>query len=307
MFTITTAPFGQYTLYTLTNTTTGESAGIIPSFGGNVQSLRLSLRGRLFDVLEGCTDAATLIQKPYKGAKLIPWPNRIRDGTYHLLGKDYKLPINELGRNTALHGLLYNRPLDVERQHSSSGEASLYLDYLFDGSDAGYPFLLEVKLLYTLGKKSFACETRAKNIGDTALPFADGWHPYFTLGKPIDKLLLDIPADEFYTVDSQIIPTGKERFLFDGFLKGVSFDTGFILKGKETLLTDPAKGTSVVLWQDKSYPYLQVYTPPSRSSIAIEPMSAATDAFNNGDGLLILDPGKEFHGSCGVRIRQAGL
>lgn len=305
MFSITASSFGMHTLYTLADASTGVSAGVIPSFGGNVRSLRLSFEGSLFDVLEGCADPGLLAKRPFMGAKLIPWPNRIRDGTYHLQGKDFKLPINEPGRNTALHGLLYDRPLDVERQHSSSGEASLYLDYIFDGSDAGYPFLLEVKLLYTLGKKGFACETRAKNIGDTALPFADGWHPYFTLRKPIDKLLLTIPAEEFYTVDSQMIPTGKEKFSFDGRLRGVSFDTGFILAGKETLLTDPMKGVSVALWQDKSYPYLQVYTPPSRSSIAIEPMSAATDAFNSGDGLLVLDSGKEFHGSCGVRLRQA--
>lgn len=300
MFTITTAPFGQHILYTLANASTGESAGIIPAFGGNVQSLCLSSQGRLFDVLEGCADAAMLTQRPYRGAKLIPWPNRIRDGAYHFKGRDYRLAINEPGRNTALHGLLYNRPLSVERQHASTGEASLFLEYLFDGSDAGYPFMLEVKLLYTLGKKGFACETRAKNIGDAELPFADGWHPYLTLGKPIDMLSLDIPARELYTVDSQMIPTGKGSFSFDGSLRGVSFDTGFILAGKETLLTDPAAGVSIALRQDKSYPYLQVYTSPSRSSIAVEPMSAAADAFNNGDGLLVLGPGRQFHGKCSM-------
>jgi aldose 1-epimerase len=41
---------------------------------------------------------------------------------------------------------------------------------------------------------------------------------------------------------------------------------------------------------DKSYPYLQVYTPPSRDMIAIENLSAAPDAFNNKMGLLSLEP-----------------
>jgi aldose 1-epimerase len=36
---------------------------------------------------------------------------------------------------------------------------------------------------------------------------------------------------------------------------------------------------------------LQLYIPPSRRSIAIETLSGAPDAFNNGIGLILLDPG----------------
>jgi aldose 1-epimerase len=42
---------------------------------------------------------------------------------------------------------------------------------------------------------------------------------------------------------------------------------------------------------ESSYPYLQLYTPPHRESIAIENLSAAPDAFNNGMGLINLEPG----------------
>lgn len=43
---------------------------------------------------------------------------------------------------------------------------------------------------------------------------------------------------------------------------------------------------------DKQYPYLQIYTPPHRNSIAIENLSAAPDAFNNKMGLITLQPGE---------------
>jgi aldose 1-epimerase len=41
---------------------------------------------------------------------------------------------------------------------------------------------------------------------------------------------------------------------------------------------------------DARYPYLQIYIPDNRQSIAIENLSAAPDAFNNKIGLLELEP-----------------
>jgi aldose 1-epimerase len=45
---------------------------------------------------------------------------------------------------------------------------------------------------------------------------------------------------------------------------------------------------------ENSYPILQIYTPLSRKSIAIENLTGAPDNFNNGIGLLFLDPKKEY-------------
>ena len=41
-------------------------------------------------------------------------------------------------------------------------------------------------------------------------------------------------------------------------------------------------------------PFFQVFTPPHGESIALEPMSCNVDAFNNGEGLVALEPGKEW-------------
>jgi aldose 1-epimerase len=47
-----------------------------------------------------------------------------------------------------------------------------------------------------------------------------------------------------------------------------------------------------------------IFTPPdeNRDCIAIEPMSCNTNAFNNGDGLTILEPGEKFKGKYGVSL-----
>lgn len=81
-------------------------------------------------------------------------------------------------------------------------------------------------------------------------------------------------------------------------MKGIELDNCFLL--------DTSKASSRCILQNgrlrltiepnASYPYLQIYTPPHRKSIAIENLSSAPDAFNNGIGLIVVNSGekKEF-------------
>jgi aldose 1-epimerase len=72
------------------------------------------------------------------------------------------------------------------------------------------------------------------------------------------------------------------------------------------VLSDPGSDRAVTLWQDESFPYLMVFTgdtlpePHRRRGLAVEPMTCAPDAFNSGDGLLVLAPGETFTGSWGI-------
>jgi aldose 1-epimerase len=52
------------------------------------------------------------------------------------------------------------------------------------------------------------------------------------------------------------------------------------------------KNIQVEIHTDESYPYLQIYTPPHRKSIAIENLSSAPDSFNNELGFKTLMPGE---------------
>ena len=110
-----------------------------------------------------------------------------------------------------------------------------------------------------------------------------------------------------------MIPTG-EYILNESWLKfekigAAKLDTGFqfIGDGKiaTTQLYSEELDTTINLWQEtfkSKFEYLQVFIPPGRKSIAIEPMTCNTDAFNNGDGLLKIEPGKVFIGSFGVYL-----
>ena len=66
---------------------------------------------------------------------LIPWPNRIADGSYEFDGKRLQLPLTEPEHGNAIHGLVRWR--NVERRHSA--EDSVVMDYLLE-PQPGYPF-----------------------------------------------------------------------------------------------------------------------------------------------------------------------
>ena len=56
-------------------------------------------------------------------------------------------------------------------------------------------------------------------------------------------------------------------------------------------------------WQETGkdkFNFLQVFTPPYGTSVALEPMTCNVDAFNNGEGLVTLAPGATLEAKAGV-------
>jgi len=128
----------------------------------------------------------------------------------------------------------------------------------------------------------------------------DGWHPYFTLGDKIDNYQLEFQCNEMLEFDADLIPTGKMiRYQeFDSIkpFGTTELDNCFTLNFAECqpmcVIRHPGKKVQIEFHPDDTYPYLQIYTPEHRKSIAIENLSGAPDAFNNGIGLKVLQPGE---------------
>jgi aldose 1-epimerase len=100
--------------------------------------------------------------------------------------------------------------------------------------------------------------------------------------------------------DDKLIPTGAfapNKSLIEGILIGnQQFDNCFVVKPvaqrPAAVLYNPANAVFVSIFTNSRYPYIQIYTPPHRKSIAIENLSAAPDCFNNGMGLQMLTPSR---------------
>ncbi len=313
MFVVKKDAFGPHERYVLLNHETQEYVSVIPSFGGHVNELILKKNGLLHSIIDGANTIEELIANPYyKSAKLIPFPNRIKDGKYVFKGRTNQLPVNHLAENHAIHGLLYNKPFLVKKVSNNNSLALLELEYLYNNELEGYPFRFLLRLEYSFSINGLKMNTTVINQGNSEIPFADGWHPYFTFQETVDNLSLLIPGSRKIEVDNRMIPTGtkSETENYNKLLKiGDSlFDTTYQIENENistTKLYSAKKNVNIHVWQEtglNKYNYMQIYIPPDRSSVAIEPMTSAADAFNNGEGLIILKPGAVYTNNCGVYL-----
>ena len=152
----------------------------------------------------------------------------------------------------------------------------------------------------------------AKNTGKSNMPFACGWHPYFCLPEgTVADWSIQFNSLSKCISDSQMIPLREDAFEAS---KGVdlgkeTLDNVFRLQSMPkhvTRLYNKSSQTSLYLEQSSiDFPFLVVFAPENEHCVAIEPMTANTDAFNTGDGLRILAPGEVFCSPVKIRYSKA--
>ena len=141
-----------------------------------------------------------------RGQVLIPWPNRLQDGSYEFDGQRHQLPLNEPERRNAIHGLVrWAAWTATEREpHRAVMEHVLY-------PQPGYPFSLGISIEYALSDSGLQVRTTATNLGTDPCPYGSGAHPYLTLGTAtIDRLILRVPGRTVLRSDERGLPIGTE-------------------------------------------------------------------------------------------------
>jgi aldose 1-epimerase len=249
-----------------------------------------------------------------RGQPLLPWPNRIRDGRYTFAGEDHQLPINEVERGNAIHGLTR---WEAWQSEEHTDERLLMRHRLHP--QPGYPFDLDLTIEYTLSEDGLSVTMTAVNLGAGPCPFGAGAHPYLRVGgEVIDSATLQLPAETRLESDERAIPVGRSRvegtefdFLTAREIGDTALDTGYAdlrrdPDGRARAILSALGGPSLTLWVDETYPYLMVFTGDPlepqrrRRGLAIEPMTCPPNAFQSGEALLVLQPGERFMGSWGI-------
>lgn len=235
----------------------------------------------------------------YKGCKLSPFVCRIKNSTYIFGEKKYTVE-NRSGADHALHGLLYNKAFEIVDEVSNDMHASVSMKYNYKGDEQGYPFKYECLVTWELfGDCLLRVNTVIENKDIGLIPIQDGWHPYFNFGHTIDELELEFQSKNMLVFDNDLIPTG-EKIPFDKFItvtpiRDLHFDSCYELDLQECqplcVLRSPIKKIEVKIFPQRSYPYLQLYTPDDRQSIAVENISGPSDGFNSGN-FTTLEPGQ---------------
>lgn len=299
-FTVTRKDTGANGILLLQNAD-GSCEAEIYCFGALLNAFTIRKGGRSLNVVDAFTSpqqAQQSITNGFRSARLSPFTCRMQEGQYQFNGQQYKVEKHYMGPH-AIHGIVYDAVYEVVSTTADETKASVVLQYQYPGSDKGYPFPYASTIEWTLGEGNrLTVTTRVTHQNEVAIPLAEGWHPYFKLDVPVDACTLQFDAPVMLEFDDTLVPTGKllpdTRFASPQSMNGVFLDNCFVI---DTTVKHPRcvfgnQAAQLVIEPSQSYPYLQVYTPPHRNSIAIENLSGVPDAFNNGIGLLHVAKGK---------------
>ncbi len=296
---------------TLESLKSGEYAILLPGYGGTVHQIALS-SGNIppQEILQSDRPDEIPLNPWFRGRILFPFDDRIHAGRYCFEGKEYQLPINDPDGEDALHGFLYAQPLRVALSESNQQMAMAVLEgEIVD--QPGYPFRLHIRLVYSLDADGFHIELHIKNTGSASAPFSVGWHPYFRpAGSDVSHTRLLILAERYVEMDAKLVPSGRLRpvhgseidFRRTKQIGSLDLDHGF--ENTDGYMECSSADLCIRIEQSDLFSYSQVFVPPDRKSVAMEPISAATDAFNKPElGLRILAPGAEATGRISVSVR----
>ena len=300
--------FGIWEKRIFENKEIGCRFSLVPEYGATV--LELVFNGK--NILDHYQSPEELKVGAWsKNAILFPFPNRLKNGQYEVAGKTYQFPINDTATQNALHGLGHQKPFSIKNIELGIAEAKITCTYQDDGGNEAYPFPFLCEVSFCLKKSNeFEVELFFENKSQQRIPVGLGWHPYFMLAEKVDDCFLQMPDCQMIEVDKFMIPTGT-KYEYDFFnekkkIEKVVLDNGFKLKkesGRAEVMVEGAFG-KLNYWQEvgnRLWNFVQIFTPPNRKSIAIEPMTCNIDAFNNRDGLVMLESGEKLGGKFGVR------
>lgn len=301
-----------------------------PACGATVQSLVLEAQGRPVSVL--CADPGALppardtppsatgpcFHPFFSGRFLWPFNDRIPYGRYTFEGQAYVLPANDPTTGDAIHGMLYARPVSVAPDAADRPRSVTVSDTIGCEEYAGYPFDVAVRIELNLARSSLELAMTSENVGTRACPVAFGWHPYFVLqdAKGADDVVLRTNAERYVPVDERLLPTGGTAAVRGTALERFCGSGGDRIDGEEldVAITSLHAPITTELQSDRfllrveqggAFAYQQWFVPPDRGSIAIEPVTAATDSFNRPElGLGLLAPGESVRGV--VRVSLSG-
>ena len=264
------------------------------------------------------------------GAILLPYANRIRgtlsaDGkniTATVAGKNVTLPANWSGSKSgaekhSIHGLMLNSKFQDVKTDNGAQQSSVTAS--LNAGNFGGHWLSDsnVRVETTLKDDVFEMLVSVKNTGHEPLPVGIGWHPYFVLPSgDRQQARLHLPGrtravmnnyDDSFTTGERVPVKGTpydftaaggralgSQYLDDNFSDLITTSDGSTVSE----IIDPAAKYGLRLTTLAAHiKSIQVYAPPQKNFVAIEPQFNLPDPYNknwgNTDaGMVLLQPGQ---------------
>jgi aldose 1-epimerase len=298
--------------YLLHNDEGGQTAAVVvPSWGANVIGLAFQAPDWIWPipVLES-VDIATVAMKwtSYGIPLLAPTPGKVgwnQSGMFTYHGHNYRI-------SPSRHGFLRNLSWTVTAQSKNSVICALDVTPVDRGvEEEAFPFKFHTEYQVEVSGQALRCQLRLQNTSTIAQPINIGWHPYLHRSGPCTVY---IPARSRWELDGEPEPTPTGKILEvtgnDDFRKGrllgwgEHWDDVFTdLTSKEGVVSYWVEGDATIVKQDgqpasarvrrnikasvgsafdrpRVIRNVQLFTPPGRRAICLEPLSAPPNALN---------------------------
>ncbi len=278
---------------------------LLPEVGASILNLR-SASGR--PVMRPVDVANVQTSSQCASFSLLPYSNRIRDAHFMFGGREITLRPNTKD-GLAQHGDVRNRPWQVTRPGTGR------LVCTFDSrefTDMNWPWAFTAQVDYTLHGPHFDTTVTLTNVSAQPMPAGMGLHPYFARREGGTDPRLQFSAPLTYDTDERMLPTGaarevrpEEDFAQPGSIGERQIDRAYAAWDGVARLDWGTR--SLTLTADSVFSHFIVYTAPD-GSLALEPVSHATDAFNlaargiGGVDLRVLEPGQSLAGTARITL-----
>ncbi len=290
---------------------------IAPDLGASPTAFELCLNDAWHAVMRP-TSAQTLERgqsTAFSSYTLAPYSNRIRDNQFSFQGRTYPLRGNWLG-STTIHGDVRDRPFQIARPDLSTITCHYDSRLVQDGN---FPFDYALQKTYKLEKSTLEIRLELTNVSSQAMPAGLGIHPYFVkfLNGSSAPPVLHFRARGVYDVDELIIPSAAAQPIapeldFSEPKSAYLMPIDRVYNGwnGHASLDWPGSGARMVIEADAVYGHFVVFNGDPDGTLALEPVTNATDGFNlmaqgvPDTGVAILEPGESLRGSIWIRLEK---
>ena len=251
----------------------------------------------------------------FSSYNLAPYSNRIKNNRFVFEDREYKLKPNWADEILTIHGDIRNRALEMTRTDNT-------LEFWFDSrtvTDSNFPFDYTFKTNYALEGDVLVSHLEVKNVGSTRMPAGLGFHPYFVghfLGSSAAPLL-QFQASSVYLTDTSRIPEGASQaipqeldFSSPASATKIFIDNIYNNWDGVATLEWVGSGYRLKIEGDKIYSHFVVFNGDPDGTIALEPVSHATDGFNlfargiPNTGVKILEPEEIMSGAMRLKLER---
>lgn len=285
MFQIEDRKLGDQAAVILRDDTAGSRVTIVPARGGLVTSLVACGREWLY------MDERTL-HDPNQNVRggipiLFPSPGKLEGDRWARGGRWGTMRQHGFARTSAFQ--------EIGRSMGGAAAVTLALSDS-DVTRAAFPWPFRFTMRFSLRDASLTLTASVVNLGDEAMPFAIGYHPYF-VANDATKGQCDIPTGATRAWDNV---EKRERVLGSLDLTAPEVDLHLVDHGSNGATLDTPDGTVDL---GGHFSRWVIWTLRGRDFVCLEPWTAPGNALNTGEGIVELPPGGERTFALTIAVR----